>query len=653
MFNKKYLHGVVYKISRTDSIYDIYNNMQQISECGFNTIVVWPSVYWWEEKNPDYPFSTGKKILKKAEELNLNIIMELAGQLPSLEYMPDFKMKKEYYAVDLNNNIEWGQPSFGFLNYFHPEVNNIICEHFSETAKAYKGFDSLIAYDIFNDTMFRSFDKYTVLEFQCWLEKKYKTIERLNDVWDRTYSSFSEVNYQQWKWASIMPEVDYAIFKKESIGLIVSKWKDSVKSIDSHITIIADNIHSQISLAGDYNRPQDDYGLYENVDAIGMSFYPKSINGTFEPAMRWQIFDGMNAASKRNGFILSEMQTHIQALFNPTTAVSPKELKLWCYEAISHGASGLIYWMWKPFTKGLQTLGRGLVDYKNRSTERLECAKEINRFICNATPLKPAKSKVGIVYEPLCEDFQRQYTKAYPIDDNIYLKSIFGAFKALFDANIPCEIIRLDEIEEYRAVILSNHIVLSDGDCNKINRFAKNGGTVICDGKFGVVNEYSELLSNIPGGTVKTGLDYIDTDCNDLDFTYKGINISGYYSRDICKNESSEVLSVFSDGNCAVASNRIGTGKIININTHLFYGYCERSTKGVVTLLKQIAKENNLNMYSISDDRLKVKLLEGKEVSSALVFNYTNVPITASIEVNNHRKKISVNSYDVTYCTWR
>ena len=77
-----------------------------------------------------------------------------------------------------------------------------------------------------------------------------------------------------------------------------------------------------------------------------------------EPAQRWQIFEGMFDASGREGFLISEMQTHIQALFNPDTAVRPFELKQWCMEGVAHGARGLIYWMWRPFRKGLQTLGR-------------------------------------------------------------------------------------------------------------------------------------------------------------------------------------------------------------------------------------------------------------------------------------------------------
>ncbi len=185
-------------------------------------------------------------MLKLAQKHDIQIIMEIAGQLSTLEYIPDFLMKEEYYAVDENGHIIWGQPSFGFLNYFHPEVNRLICQHFQKTAEAYKDFPALIAYDVFNETMFRSFDPYTMDQFRIWLKDRYKTIENLNAVWERTYSDFSQVDYQNWKWLSIMPEVDYAAFRKASISLFLKNWCDAVKTVDPAHPLIADNIASMI-----------------------------------------------------------------------------------------------------------------------------------------------------------------------------------------------------------------------------------------------------------------------------------------------------------------------------------------------------------------------------------------------------------------------
>ena len=107
--------GAVLKLTREDTLADIEKNFAGMKDAGFNTCVVWPAAFWWEEKTEFYPFNTGRELLKIAERIGIDIIMELAGQLTVMEYIPDFLMKPEYYARDVNGNVERWADSFGFL----------------------------------------------------------------------------------------------------------------------------------------------------------------------------------------------------------------------------------------------------------------------------------------------------------------------------------------------------------------------------------------------------------------------------------------------------------------------------------------------------------------------------------------------------------
>ncbi len=638
----KFCYGSVLKVTREDTLADIERNFLIMKECGFDTTVIWPSSFWWEEKTEEYPFRTGKEILRIAERVGMNIIMELAGQLTVQEYIPDFLMKDEYYATDLYGHRDPGQAGFGFLSYFHPEVNALICEHFEKTATAYKDFPALVGYDVFNETMFRCFDKYTINEFRKWLTRKYGTIEKLNQVWERTYTDFSQIDYQSWKWMSVMSEVDYAQFRKDSISLFLKNWCDAVLKADNTHPLIADNIGSMVNRNHEYGRPQDDYALKELADEIGMSFYPKQVYGCEEPAQRWLTFEGYFDASKRQGFMISEMQTHIQTLFNPTTVVHPHELKQWCLEGIAGGAKALVFWMWRPFNKGLQTLGRGIVDYKERPTPRFDVACEIKKIIDEIGTVKPKKARVAIVYEPICDDFQRSYTKGYgdTVDQKIYLSSILGVYKAMFDCNIPCDIIRLSEIEDYEAIIFTNHIVLDKKDGDRIAEFVKNGGKVVIDGKFGIVDSESMLHKNIPGGDFSKiiGTDYIDTDYLSLDFNYNGENVRGYYGRDIMALLGAKADAAFSDGTPAVVTNKVGNGSVTSINTYLYYGHATKADESVVRFTRSLFEK--LGIQSISDNRfVKLRLCENKDGDVLFLFNYSDEEQSVSYGGKNYTLK--------------
>ncbi len=647
----------MFKVSRRDTLEDIEKNLKQMNEWGFNTVVVWPAAFWWEEKTENYPFNTGIELLKMAEKYGLKIIMELAGQLTTMEYIPDFLMKEEYHPVDINGNREFGQTTFGFLNYFHPEVKELITEHYKRVAKAYKDFDALIGYDVFNETMYRSFDKYTINDFREWLKEKYSNIDALNESWERTYSSFDQITYERWRWLSTMADVDYSIYRKDAIKRFLKPWCDAIKSVDDKHFLIADNVHSMVMPGALYDRPQDDFGLSEVSDKIGMSFYPKSIGGTMAPPLRWEIFDSYYTASGRKGFYISEMQTHIQAMFNPTTCVKPYEIKLWCAESYAAGAEAIIYWMWRSFEAGVQTLGRGLVNYQNKPTERLYIAKEINEKLLSKGVLSPVKGKVGILFNPICDDVIRGYTKSYGrIDDDIYLKSIYGCYKAFYDINVKCDIITVDEINNYGTVVLTNTVTFDKDISDAVLSYVKNGGRIIADGRFAVVDNFAKTLDVIPCGEYNSlvGEVYFDSDNDDATIKTSFGDIEGYCGRYICDVTAGEVLAEFTDGKAAIVKKKTGLGEVITLNSSVFYGYGSGNTTSAVNLAKHLASEYNL--YQIkANTPLKIRLSERENDYCIFAFNYTEEKISSDITLTLGGNEVSVtaevNANDVEIIT--
>lgn len=645
--NVKFKYGSVLKLTRYDTKESIEASFAKMRECGMNTVVVWPAAFYWEQKKEGYPFNTGKLVLELAQKYGIGVVMELAGQLTVFEYLPDWAMKKEYHPIKHNGEREFGQSSFGFLSYFNPEVNEKICDHYRSVATAYKDYPALIGYDIFNETMFRSFDEYTMDEFRVWLREKYGNINRLNEAWERTYSDWSEITYEAWAWMSIIPEADYAAFRKAAIGRFLGKWKSALVEVDSSHLVIADNIHSMVAPVCPYDRPQDDFDLKRVVGEIGMSFYPKQMSGTLDNAMRWEIFDAYYAASEREGFLISEMQTHIQSLFNYNTCVRTHELKRWCFEAYAAGANGLVYWMWRPFDSGLQILGRGLVDYKGEPTERFTLAKEIGKPMNSIGKLKPLKGKVGVLFDPLCDDFSRIIVKSYKIDDNIYLRSIFGAYKAMFDTDVSCDIVTIKDIESYKAIILTNNIVMDNTRAELLRKYVENGGTLIVDGRFGMLNTDAKLCEELPGGELNDlmGVSYSDSDYEGLQFDYCDEHIRGYLGRELVNVNSGDVLSCFDDGNPAVVRKCCGNGQVISFHTHIWYGYDKTGDASVKKVAQLLADELSLRSFDLEGE-VKVRISEANGEYLLFVFNYSVEDQPVKIEFMGKTYELTVAAND-------
>ncbi len=638
--NPSYPFGSVLKVTRDDTPEALDAHLALMKQYGHNTVVIWPAAFYWEEKTPDYPFATGKLILRLAQKHGLSVIMELAGQITVFEAIPDFRMKDEYLPVDRNGNLIHSQSSYGFLNYFHPEVDAAICGFYRQAAEAYRDFPALYGWDIFNETMFTSFDRWTLEAFRTWLKEKYGTIERLCEVWERTYTDFLQIGFEEWMWMSIMPIADYNAFHKESVGIILRRWRKALLEVDPLHMTVADNIHSGIAPTASYDRPQDDFIVKEAAGELGMSFYPKQVGGTRTPVQRWEVFDGFMASAGREGFFVSEMQTHIQAMFNEATCVRPWELTEWCMEAYAAGAKGLIFWMWRPFITGLQTGGRGLVDYKGRPTVRLETAQKLSDIMTSLGALTPLRAKAGILFDGLSDDFQRMFCRAYGVDKNIYVQSLFGLYHAMYDAGVRCDFLRLDELEKYPVVFLSNQIVCGPDTAAALKAYVENGGTLVIDGKFGTVDRTAKLLSELPGGDFApyVGEEVMDSDYEALAFPYDGLTVNGFHGRDLCEVKGAEVTARFVDGYPAVIEKKTGHGKVVTINTFLWYGYAKTADGSVRAFAQKLADSLGLRQSEAAEG-VKVRLARSAEKDVIFAFNYADHPVESTVRADFGEKR--------------
>lgn len=665
-----FLYGAVIKVEREHSMEQVFGMMDKMKAIGMNTVVIWPAVYWWEDKSlPNYPYHTGHEILKYAEQIDMKIIMELAGQLTSLEYAPDFLMKNEYFAINNSGDKLVGKNFYGYLNFNHPEVKQLISKQFEEVAIQYKEYLSLYAYDIWNETQFTSFDEYTLQQFRDWLKNKYTMIDNLNDAWDRVYYDWSQIQFTLWFWASVMPMVDYNEFHKDNVGSILRWMKRAVKTVDDAHVIIADNIHSMIIMDMFYDRPQDDWNVARNVDLYGISFYPKFAARGMDAFVRHQTLTGAYSASVNGRFIISEMQTHHTTIFNAKGHVYPYELKQWNWESIAHGAKGIIYWKWNPFMKGVQTFGRGLTDLKGNYTSRGEEAASLYDIIArnkvDFTKYSPESPTVTILYDRLNHDFTKAYTLPFEaimeFKSRIYTDSITGLYKCLWDINIPTKFItpedvinQTDSLTNSKVLFVTNQLNMSIELAEALKEYVEKGGTLICDGKFGEVNDSGIMYNEVPGAGLAQagGFELLDMEPDNIEMTIHDSisqtewNLMGHHDRRIIKicNDNVEKIAEYSDKQPAIIRSKYGKGEFVYISTFIWCGYLLNGNDGVKKLLGALVEKCSPRTYQISDNALKICSLEGSGASILFIFNYYSDKKNATIK----HQHITNGMYQVT-----
>ncbi|HUX22401.1 MAG TPA: beta-galactosidase, partial [Spirochaetia bacterium] len=647
-------YGTVLKVGRDDTIEEIRRQLDSIHELGLNTVVVWPPVFRWESRElPGYPFATGRALLEHAERVGLDIVMELAGQIPSLEYAPSFSMKPEFRAMNRDGTPRELARPYDFINYNHPEVKDLIEGYLREVVLAYRGYPALVAYDIWNETMFASYDRYTLSLFREWLLAKYGTIEDLNDAWEGSFTDWNQVEFSDWIWASIMPVVDFNQFRKQNVAMVLRGWRAVIRELDPERPCIADNIHSMVTADNHYERPQDDWAVAREVDLFGISFYPKNHLPEMDASQRWEIFEATRAAKRGGQFWVSEMQSHNQSMFNPFNIVSPHDLRWWNWEAVSHGAKGIIYWKWRPFTRGLQTSARGLVDSSGARTPRAEEAERIGRIIERRRELfskaVPRRSRAALLYDSLNHNFVKALIRNYEpfLPGSLYTDSVAGLFRAFWERNIDLDIVTPEDLRgphigEYRVLFVTNQVTIDGKLSEALVVFASGGGTVIYDGKFGLIDERGRLHSSLPGGPMNGRLGYRSTDIDpeglgiDVEDSEWGrLTLTGHHEREIIGrlDPGAKVAARYADGLPAILRMRCGDGELIGILTFLWYGYQCSGDPRTLGLVDRLDEVYGLSLECVGVTGLKTKVIAVEGSMLLFVFNYSQSHVESTVRV--------------------
>lgn len=503
----EFIHGAVLLLEEDETRSGLAAKCAAMKQLGLNTAVIWPPCFY---KNGKRDYAVQHALLDCAEETRLKVIVELTGQVSNLEYLPDCDWKDEYAVTNPDGTPARMQNGLGETNYNHPEVKRILHSFFAEVTAEFKDHPALLAWDVWNETHFKSHDPHTLREFQRWLERKYGTVAALNTVWKKSYANFGEIRLDPVTWASIAPGCDWEEFRTDNLAAIAHEWAEAVRAADPCHPVIADNVMSN-AVWSEFDRGSDDWKLARQIDCFGLSFYPKTggrLLKVNEPWLRRLTFAG--AYSAGNGrFMISEMQSHCYSEIFTAERVAPDELLDWNLEALFEGNAGTVYWKWEPFKAGFQIGGRGLVLADGSFSRRAAAVAEFSRLLKthpDLAHLTPAKC-AAVLYDRSCNFAVKEINNRIRgiIGDDQCAQARFGVAMSAAERSVPLAVVTPEQVLEgklagYPLLFLPYQPMLDEPLADALVRFMENGGTVAASWPCGDISSSARLYEQVPGG---------------------------------------------------------------------------------------------------------------------------------------------------------
>jgi beta-galactosidase len=513
-------------------------------------------------------------------------------------------------------------------------------------AGALGGHPQLIAWQIDNGvgghaTEF-SFNEETRHDWHAWLRAKYGSVEKLNDLlglrfWGQTVARFEDVPMPMRAPTVHNPALmlDWMRFSSDTCVAFVKMQADLLHELTPHAPVTT-NLRA-------LTRHFDHFDMGEVLDFISVDSNATIKSRSAENAMEIDLLRSLKKERSRTpdgdeGFWVIEQKAGQVNWQDVNSLVRPGVVRLFTYQLISRGASGVLYFFWRQPRIGSEKFYGGVLTHDGRGDNRVY--GEISAIGTEVRKLGPVLKGTRVVAQAaILYSHETEWTLKLPMQPNrhFHLRDHLQLFHtALHDRNIPVDFARTTEdLSRYKIVIAPSLHMLGAAEADRLKLYVQNGGTLVATFNTGLVDEHHIVPdTGFPHAlTDLFGLEVREFDPlppgEDNHLTFKGAFPTSHLHParlwcDLIEPKECQVLATYAKdfyaGRPAMTLHSFGLGKAIYIGTmshqHFYYDLVVwlRQMSGLTPLLKV-------------PDTVEVSLREKEGARIYFCLNHQNSPV--------------------------
>ena len=655
-------------------------DVQQIKALGFNTVRAWIDWASGQPTESSYSFETLDVLLELAEEEGLKLVLQVY-----MDSAPQWVGEKYPDSLFVSSNGQAIKPetSPGYCR-DHPGVRAADNAFYAALAQRARRSPAFIGWDLWsephvinwaNPTWIPNpefcFCPNTLRRYRGWLQKKYGSIENLNAAWYRRFTNWGTVEPS--RMSTILSYTDYIDWK----SFIVAKLGEDLRERYQAVKTVAPQtiVTSHAAGVGLFASPHhwegqaDDWTMAKQVDFYGTSFYPKhSAFVDRDVAWRAALFDftrSFGYDEGRNGFWVGELQGGFGTIsVNVSPTVTPDDLRIWTWTALSRAAKGINYYAWYPMSSGYESGGFGLNNLDGSVTERAKAAGSMAALVDRHQRLfldaRPPRAEVAVVYNPLSHFVGgRQRAAAYggPQGEVVGIErdSLLGVHRALFPANVPLDYVHIDHLSrdklaQYKLVIFPYPLMLPEGSAKVLSDYVGGGGALLAEARLAWNNEKGYASERIPGlglwevvgareaaiETAPGGRTKIRWTGSDLPGVPPGTVLPARWYKETLEpaGQEAKVVAEFEDGSPAAVMSTFGKGRTLMVGSYVSASAHSTPTPEAERFFRGALQWAGVQFpVNVSGSPLEVRYTESAQDTLMFVFNHAREPATALVTI--------------------
>ena len=585
-------------------------DMRYFKKAGIDIVTL--NVFNWAMLQPDeetYDFSALDDTVARVTENGMQICMA-----NSTAAHPAWMARK--YPDVLRTEFNGMRRKFGGRHNScpnSPSFRRFALRLTEELAEHYKDQKNIAAWHVSNEYGGACYCENCEKAFRVWLKRKYKTLDKLNHEWNthfwgKTYYSWDDIvvpnllseHFEEKRSQNQGLTLDYMRFNSDSMLENFKAERDAIKARIPGALVTT-------NMMGFYK--QLDYKKWAGeMDFVSWDNYPNNEDPGAMVAMRHELTRGLKQGMP---FALMEQTPSVSNWLTDNSLKRPGVLRMQSYQAVAHGADTVMFFQMRRSPASCEKFHGAVIDHSGTDNTRVfrECAaigKEL-QIIGDKLLGTRTHAKAAVMFD--WDNWWALECSAGPNNRLGYVKEVFRYYQALFEKNIPADIIGPDDdYSKYSLIVAPVLYVIKPGTDDKFRKFTEEGGTALFTFLSGLVNENDYItLGGYPGklrelcGVWVEEFDSLGPDAVNH-FTYQGVRYPAGMICDLMHPEGAAALACYEEdfyaGMPVVCRNSFGKGRVYYIGTSSNQEFYD-------ALLGDISKECGL-----------VSALEGQEEAS-------------------------------------
>jgi beta-galactosidase len=342
-----------------------------------------------------------------------------------------------------------------------------------------------------------SFNDETRRDWHAWLRAKYETVERLNDLlglrfWGQVVTAFEQVPMPRAAPTVHNPAliVDWMRFSSDTVIAYARMQANLLRELTPEMPV-TQNLRA-------LTRNFDHFDMAEVMDFVSLDSNAAVRSKSAELACELDMVRSLKKSNIRKpdgaeGFWIIEQKAGHVDWQEVNSLVRPGIVRLFTYQLISRGATGVLFFLWRQPRIGSEQFYGGVLTHDGRGQNRAYL--EIKQIGQELKQLGPAlkgtrvEAQTCILFSHENDwdlKFNRQPNRHFNLREHIQM-----FYNALHDRNIPIDFARpTEDLSKYKIVIAPSLHLLAGGEADLLKLYVQNGGTLVCTCNTGLVDEH-------------------------------------------------------------------------------------------------------------------------------------------------------------------